>query len=632
MHVAHTIVETRCLELEAELSNLRDKSHNDNHDELVKCFSNIEVYHLNLQLKYQNLKDSFGNNPPTPDKDTLDFDSVFVIGKMQASLQGKDNVIKKLQKQISHLQETRSEAGHTLKDRAVDSQITQLTKNVTVLQAQNDLFKAENDIIKQHYKELYDSIKITRAKHIEQVTTLTTANVNLKAQILNTVNSVNKDPVKPTALTQGKYVIDVEPIVPRLRNNSEAHLDYLRHLKESVETIRDIVDEAKVVRPLDSSIVFACRYTKHSQELLEYVIGTYQCDKSNNNTHKHVAKLNTQKTNVLVPPSTRVNRCIDASRSHPRSNTKKNRISPAKGVNKLQVEEQPRTNKSPLRTSNHVGSSSRPKRTQTSSCKPYVPTLILEKIIIDLEDEVVSLLEKEKENLEIVKCLKSKGFKSSENAIFESKNQSENDCQVVEKGCETLENSKVIAPGMFKINVSQNLDTLSSVRRPKHSGVIWKTKGSSNTSNVYLSFVSNSKLNKDVKQYSREDLLSCNNYHHVDTRSAYACNDAMNVSCNSKWYASYNVNDLFIFDDVSIRNSRVSKMPFRKRPRDSLNVRSKNNLNNLLPRTLSRWLPKMQPLAEPVAKWIPKVKRQIDRISKTPNLLRPIIKWVPKVC
>nr|GEX99495.1 retrovirus-related Pol polyprotein from transposon TNT 1-94 [Tanacetum cinerariifolium] len=42
MHVAHTSVETRCLELKAELTNLRDKSHNDNHDELVKRFSNLE--------------------------------------------------------------------------------------------------------------------------------------------------------------------------------------------------------------------------------------------------------------------------------------------------------------------------------------------------------------------------------------------------------------------------------------------------------------------------------------------------------------------------------------------------------------------------------------------------------------
>ncbi|GJS57736.1 retrovirus-related pol polyprotein from transposon TNT 1-94 [Tanacetum coccineum] len=178
---------------------------------------------------------------------------------------------------------------------------------------------------------------------------------------------------------------------------------------------------------------------------------------------------------------------------------------------------------------------------QTSSRKPYVPTVILEKIIIDLEDEVV------------------------------------------------------------------NLDTLSSVRRPKHSGVIWKKKGSSNTSNVDLSSVSHSKLNKDVKRYSRKDLLSCNNSHHVDTRSAYACNDAMNVSCNSRLYASCDVNDLFVFDDVSIRKSQVSKMPFRKKPRDSLNVHSRSNSNKSLPRTVFRWLPKMQPLAEPVAKWIPKI-------------------------
>nr|GEY19923.1 hypothetical protein [Tanacetum cinerariifolium] len=85
-----------------------------------------------------------GNNPPTPDKDTLDFDSVFVIGKMQASLQRKDNAIRQLKKQLSKLQVTSS----------------------------------------------------------------------------------------------------------------------------------DTEQEAKVVRPLDRSIVYACRYTKHSQELLEYAIGT----------------------------------------------------------------------------------------------------------------------------------------------------------------------------------------------------------------------------------------------------------------------------------------------------------------------------------------------------------------------
>nr|GFA09690.1 hypothetical protein [Tanacetum cinerariifolium] len=52
---------------------------------------------------------------------------------------------------------------------------------------------------------------------------------------------------------------------------------------------------------------------------------------------------------------------------------------------------------------------------QTSSLKPYIPNVILEKIIFDLEDEVVNLLEKEKVNLETIESLKSKSFESSEN-------------------------------------------------------------------------------------------------------------------------------------------------------------------------------------------------------------------------
>ncbi|GJZ16228.1 retrovirus-related pol polyprotein from transposon TNT 1-94 [Tanacetum coccineum] len=81
---------------------------------------------------------------------------------------------------------------------------------------------------------------------------------------------------------------------------------------------------------------------------------------------------------------------------------------------------------------------------KTCSLKPYVPTVILEKIIIDLEDEVVSLLEIEKENLKIIESLKSKDSESSENAISKSENQSENDCHVVEKDCDNLENSKIV--------------------------------------------------------------------------------------------------------------------------------------------------------------------------------------------
>nr|GFC15918.1 hypothetical protein [Tanacetum cinerariifolium] len=334
MHVANTSVEARCLALEAELATLRDKSHQENQWELIKHFSKLEVDHLNLQLKYQNLKDSIGNHPPTPNKDTLDFDSVFVTGKMQASLQGKGNAIRQLKKQLSKLQATCSNTECTDKVRTTDSQLTKVTDPVTNLQAQNDRFRAENDKVKQHYKQLYDSIKITRAKHIEQVTKLTAENVTLKT-------SVSKAKVKPSVLTRTKHAVDVELIVPRLRNNRDAHLDYLRHLKESVETIRDIVEEAKVIRPLDRSIVYVCRYTQHSQELLEYAIGTYPqgsqqrakqlahtplirkkqvtatkpSNRQDSNKNKHVVTQKSQKTNVPVPHSTGVKRCPKAGGS-----------------------------------------------------------------------------------------------------------------------------------------------------------------------------------------------------------------------------------------------------------------------------------------------------------------------------
>ncbi|GJY24393.1 retrovirus-related pol polyprotein from transposon TNT 1-94 [Tanacetum coccineum] len=315
MHDAHTIVKARCLELEIELSNLRDKIQKDNHNDLVKRFSNLEI--------------------------------------------------------------------------------TQLTEKDTVLQEQNELFRAENGKIKKHYKELYVTINISRVKHIEQTTALTTENENLKAQIHNKVKSVTKDHVKPTVLAPEKYAIDVEPIPPRNRNNRAVHLDYLRHLKESVETLHKIVEEAKVERPLDRSIVYAFRYTKHSQELLEYAIGTCpkdynqrdkkkkqvtfeeQRDTSNSNTHKHVEQLNTQKTNAPFPPSTGVNCCTDTSGSQHRINTKKNRISPAKGVNKMKVKEHPRTNKSHLRTMNRVDFSNSYKRTIVNSNSDSVVHIVL---------------------------------------------------------------------------------------------------------------------------------------------------------------------------------------------------------------------------------------------------------------
>nr|GFB33749.1 integrase, catalytic region, zinc finger, CCHC-type, peptidase aspartic, catalytic [Tanacetum cinerariifolium] len=46
----------------------------------------------------------------------------------------------------------------------------------------------------------------------------------------------------------------------------------------------------------------------------------------------------------------------------------------------------------------------------------------------------------------------------------------------------------------------------------------------------------------------------------------------------------FDENNLFIFDDESVRISPVSKIAFKKKPHDSMNVRSKSNSNKSLPR------------------------------------------------
>ncbi|GJS09667.1 retrovirus-related pol polyprotein from transposon TNT 1-94 [Tanacetum coccineum] len=68
-------------------------------------------------------------------------------------------------------------------------------------------------------------------------------------------------------MAPGRYPIDVESIFPSTQEEWGSASTLYRRLKEMVETLREIVEDAKVERPLDTSLAFACRYTKHSQEL-----------------------------------------------------------------------------------------------------------------------------------------------------------------------------------------------------------------------------------------------------------------------------------------------------------------------------------------------------------------------------
>ncbi|GJY14154.1 retrovirus-related pol polyprotein from transposon TNT 1-94 [Tanacetum coccineum] len=149
MHDAFTIAQKRIADLESEKFNLRNKIQNDDHDSMIKHFSKLEIEHFNLQLKYQNLKEHFGNKKPVTSSDAPSFDSL--------------------------------DAYPTLDLKALVSQNKDLTAKLNALHDLNERFRAENAKVKQHYKELYDSIKTTRAKTTDQNNSLLPEIENLKA-------------------------------------------------------------------------------------------------------------------------------------------------------------------------------------------------------------------------------------------------------------------------------------------------------------------------------------------------------------------------------------------------------------------------------------------------------------------
>ncbi|GJR33775.1 hypothetical protein Tco_1209459 [Tanacetum coccineum] len=171
---------------------------------------------------------------------------------------------------------------------------------------------AKNEHLKHTYKQLYDSIKLTciRSKEqcdalIAQINTKSVENSDLNAQLHEKVFAITalteelrklkgksviacRESVnKPKVFAPVVHKVDLEPLSPKLKNNREAHEDYIRITKENADTLRDIVEQARTSNPLDNALAYACMYTKQIQELLVYVSDT--CPSSPSKSEKLVS-------------------------------------------------------------------------------------------------------------------------------------------------------------------------------------------------------------------------------------------------------------------------------------------------------------------------------------------------------
>ncbi|GJZ66774.1 hypothetical protein Tco_0630014 [Tanacetum coccineum] len=75
-------------------------------------------------------------------------------------------------------------------------------------------------------------------------------------------------------IVPGMFKLDLDPLAPRLLQNREAHIDYLKYTQEQADILRGIVEQAKAKQPLDNALDFACKHAQRIQELLVYVRDT----------------------------------------------------------------------------------------------------------------------------------------------------------------------------------------------------------------------------------------------------------------------------------------------------------------------------------------------------------------------
>nr|GEW18048.1 retrovirus-related Pol polyprotein from transposon TNT 1-94 [Tanacetum cinerariifolium] len=251
----------RCVTLETELQ--RDYIKKECYDKLFKQYTTLEKHCISLEVDTQLEQEIVPRN------------NSFSQQKKIKSLSGnlKEENIKK---ELEEIETINIELDHMV------------TKLVT-----------ENEHLKQTDKQLYDSIKSSRVRSKEQCDDLI-KQVNIKSAENSDLNaSLQEKVLVITTLKdnlsklKGKVVvyeavplhpidlellkIDVAPLAPKLRNNRTSHYDYLKHTQEETATLRELVENERLLNSLNISLDYVCKYTKRIQELLIILKQTCPC-------------------------------------------------------------------------------------------------------------------------------------------------------------------------------------------------------------------------------------------------------------------------------------------------------------------------------------------------------------------
>ncbi|GJV89335.1 retrovirus-related pol polyprotein from transposon TNT 1-94 [Tanacetum coccineum] len=190
------------------------------------------------------------------------FDQLFELNNLKTELQAKDTTIKKLKANIKRLNKTST-------TNSVKKDIDEIETINIELEHRVAKLMTENEHLKQTYKQLYDSIKPSRV-HAKEYTESLVNQLNQKSIEITDLNDLLQEKfLAITALETDLRKLKGKDIV---KNNREAHIYYLQHTMEQAVILREIVEGANSLNPLDSASYSAFKFLRSNDEAPDAII------------------------------------------------------------------------------------------------------------------------------------------------------------------------------------------------------------------------------------------------------------------------------------------------------------------------------------------------------------------------
>ncbi|GJT07160.1 hypothetical protein Tco_0841622 [Tanacetum coccineum] len=356
----------KCLELKTELLNKKDFVDKETYDKLCKSFTTLEKHCITLEADSQLNQEIFQLENSVLNQNAPSFTQLFELSELRAQSQAKDTVIVKLKEQIKSLKGNVDDSTVKMDMDEIETLNIELEHRVTKL-------VAENEHLKQTYKQLYDSIKPKRVQSKEQCDALI-KQVNIKSGEISDLNAklqeqglviaalknelrklkgkaLDKEATETHSVDPKVSKDNMEPITPKLLNKRTAHSSYIKHTQEEALVLRDIDLLSHISRSCPSINNFGPQLVKVTPRKKDKKVRFAESLTSTENTKTD--STSNIVSNKRVLHSTGVRLSTSASGSQPSGNTRNDRIQQTPSSNsKNKVEAHPRNVKSSLNKRN----------------------------------------------------------------------------------------------------------------------------------------------------------------------------------------------------------------------------------------------------------------------------------------